>query len=106
MFFGKKNKYREKVRKLLDIPSLPLFEMGVLIPLNSTIEQSHLQGLTEHEAALIFAYSCMPKAAQINSSSAMSKCYEITAIAEQWVMHLMLMRLMWTNKVALHSKNS
>jgi hypothetical protein len=88
MFFGKKKKYREKVSKLLDILGLPLSEMGVLLPLNSMVEQSRLQGFTEHEAALIFAYSCMPKLAQRNPSSAMSKYYEITAIAEEWVKHL------------------
>ena len=87
MFFGKKKKFSEKVSRLVAMLGVPLSDMGILMPINSMIEQCRLQDFTEHETALILVYSCMPKLAAKDYSRAMALFYEVSEIADEWVKH-------------------
>jgi hypothetical protein len=79
MFFrNKKKEYRGRVVALLPMMDIPDFDSIGQFVVYDQIDACYHNGFTEYEAVLAFAYSCIPKLAAKDMSSA-KNLYEKTA---------------------------
>jgi len=79
MFWNNKKKnYRSQVKTLLLTMGIPDFDSIGILAISDQIDIGYHNKFTEHETALMFAYSCIPKLAQQDMSGAIV-FYEKTA---------------------------
>ncbi len=79
MFWNNKKKnYRSQVKTLLSTMGIPDFDSIGILAIYDQIDIGYHNKFTEHETALTFAYSCVPKLAQQDMSGAIV-FYEKTA---------------------------
>ena len=85
MFWNKQRNYRSQVKTLLLTMGIPDFDSIGISAIYDQIDIGYHNKFTEHETALTFAYSCIPKLAQQDMSSAIVFYEETAKKQDEWL---------------------